>query len=504
MSLPDQPRDAENAGPLAAVDLGSNSFHMVVAEETEGQPTLVDRLRERVGLLEGLQQGGGIDPEVEVRALDCLARFRQRLIGVPSERVRAVGTATFRRVRDQGQFQLRAEEALGQAIEILPGREEARLVFLGVAHSLGHSSGRRLVVDIGGGSTEMIVGERFASELEASLSMGCVSWTERFFNKGKLTTKAFGRAELAARVEMEPVGAQLRALGWAEAVGSSGTILAVSGILKAQGWTDGTITSECLERLTKAMLDVGEASELGFSGLRPDRRPVLAAGLAILRAVFAGLDVESMRPSQGALREGLLYDLLGRLAHDDVRSQAVLAFGTRMRIDEQRAGAVRDAALAIFDQVQGSWSLGPGHRDLLSWAAWLHGVGLAMSYSGYHRHGAYMVAHADLPGFSREDRKRLAALVLSHRRRPKLEVYGPFEGAWQRVLPRLTLLLRVAVRLCRSGGAVPVSIPVAEARAERLQLVFGEGWLEQHPMTQADLAAEVESVRGLGLELAVR
>lgn len=320
MSLPDQPGDVESTGPLAAVDLGSNSFHMVVVEETEGQPTLVDRLRERVGLLEGLRQNGEIEPEVERRALDCLARFRQRLIGLPTERVRAVGTATFRRVRDQGQFQLRAEEALGQAIEILPGREEARLVFLGVAHSLGHSSGRRLVVDIGGGSTEVVVGERFESEVEESLSIGCVSWTERFFKKGKLTAKAFARAELEARVEMEPVGAQLRARGWVEAVGSSGTILAVSGILKAQGWTDGTITSECLERLTQAMLAVGDAAELRLSGLKPDRRPVLAAGVAILRAVFAGLNVESMQPSQGGLREGLLYDLSGRLAHDDVRS----------------------------------------------------------------------------------------------------------------------------------------------------------------------------------------
>jgi exopolyphosphatase/guanosine-5'-triphosphate,3'-diphosphate pyrophosphatase len=485
------------------VDLGSNSFHMVVAEETEGQPNLVDRLRERVGLLEGLEADGGIDPEVEVRALDCLARFRQRLSGLPAERVRAVGTATFRRVRDQGQFQMRAEAALGQAIEILPGREEARLVFLGVAHSLGHSAGRRLVVDIGGGSTEVIIGERFESEAEKSLSMGCVSWTERFFKKGRLTVKAFARAELAARVELEPVSAKLRARGWNQAVGSSGTILAVSGILKAQGWTDGTITSECLERLVQAMLAVGSSDELRFSGLKPDRRPVLAAGVAILRAVFAGLDVESMLPSQGALREGLLYDLLGRLGHDDVRSQAVLAFGARMGIDEARAGGVRAAALALFDQVQGAWSLGPGHRDLLSWAAWLHGVGLAMSYSGYHRHGAYMVAHADLPGFSREDRKRLAALVLSHRRRPKLEAYGPFEGSWQRVLPRLTLLLRVAVRLCRSGAAVPESIPVARAQGVRLQLAFSDGWLDAHPMTESDLEAEVDLVRALGLELDV-
>lgn len=502
--VPGAPNDLGHlaeGGPIAAVDLGSNSFHMIVAESTEGQPTVVDRLRERVGLLEGLEAQGGIDPDVEQRALDCLARFGQRLANVPPERVRSVGTATFREVRDQGRFRMRAEAALGHPIEILPGKEEARLVYLGVAHSLGDDAGRRLVMDIGGGSTEVILGERFESLREHSLSMGCVRWTQRFFRKGKLTAKAIAKAELAARMELEPVVQQLRDLGWSQTVGSSGTILAISEILNAEGWADGTVTQEGLDLLTQTLINAGDVQSLTLTGVKPDRLPVLAGGLVILRALFAGLGIEELTPSNGALREGLLYDLLGRIRHEDVRSRAVLSFASRLGVNEPQASRVMETALALFDQTDKAWSLGPDHRDLLSWAAWLHGVGLAVSFSGYHRHGAYLIEHADLPGFSREDRARLATVVQSHRKRPKLETFANFQGSWRRALPRITLLLRAAIRLRRTNNPTPT--PTAEAAGKHLSLTFPEGWLDDHPMTAADLAKEVELAGGLNLELAV-
>lgn len=488
-------------GSIAAVDLGSNSFHMVVADASDGQPAIVDRLRERVGLLEGLEADGGIDPDIEQRALGTLARFGERLAGIPGERIRAVGTATFRKIRDHGRFRMRAESALGHPIEVLPGKEEARLVYLGVAHSMGDDAGRRLVVDIGGGSTEVIIGERFESIMEQSFSMGCVRWTLEHFKKGKLNAKAFARAELAARVQLEPVVEHIRKTGWSQVVGSSGTILGVSEILKAGGWTDGTITHDGLGRLTSALVQFGDVDQVQLSGLKPDRRAVLAGGLAVLRAVFSGLGIEEMRPSNGALREGLLYDLLGRIRHEDVRSRAVSAFGARMGTDEVHAQTVMNYALGLYDQVDKTWSLGPDHRDLLNWAARLHAVGLAVSYSGYHRHGAYLVEHADLPGFSREGRDRLAILVLSHRRRIKHDGFSAFEGSWRRALPRLAALLRIAVRMCRVRTPEGPPMPIAEAESRSLRLTFPPGWLDEHPMTQADLEEETRLVRGLNLEL---
>jgi len=487
---------------LAAVDLGSNSFKLVVADEVQGVPRYLDVLRERVALAEGLLADGGIESGVAERALACLARFGQRLAGIPPDRVRAVGTATLRKVRKTG-FLRRAEEALGHEIEVLPGREEARLVYLGVAHTLGDDAGRRLVVDIGGASTECVLGERFESVRERSLSMGCVRWSQRFFPDGRVSRRRMEQAELAARLELEPIEKEFRELGWGSCVGSSGTIEAVSEVLQRQGWGAGTITPRGLSKLTRALTDAGSFSAIALDGLKEERRPVIVGGVAVLRGVFAGLGIREMSPSKGALREGLIYDLLGRIHHEDVRMRSVRDFARRFGVDEAHAGRVRTTALELFDFVRQDWSLGPSDRRLLGWAAEAHEVGLAVSWLAHHKHGAYLVQNSDLPGFSQERRDRLAWLLRAHRRRiPPLEFEGATEGTARANL-RLAALLRMAVRLHRNRGASPLPPIAIRTEGKDVVLAFPAGYLARHPLTRAELEDEAALLKEAGLELRV-
>lgn len=484
------------------MDLGSNSFHLVVAQEEAGEVRMVDRLRERVALAEGLEEGGGLSVEVEGRALDCLHRFGQRLGGLPAHRVRAVGTATFRKLRRRG-FREQAEEALGFPIEVLPGQEEARLVYLGVAHTLGDDSGRRLVVDIGGGSTECVLGERFESIHERSLSMGCVRWSLAHFGGGKITARRMARARMAARLQLEPIEEDFRRLGWTSCIGASGTIRATAEILRRQGWGEGPVTREGLARLEEALVEAGHSDELVLEGLDPDRRPVIAGGVAVLSAVFEGFGLESMSISKGALREGLLYDLLGRSHHEDVRARSVREFAERFGVDLEHSQRVERAALGLFDQAAPAWKLEELDRMLLSWAAQLHEVGLSISWPGHQKHGSYLVENADLRGFSRQGRDTLALLVRAHRRRPPLQELDALPKRWRKRVLRTALLLRLAVRLHRGRGAHALPDPVLSVTAGGLELCFPEGWLDAHPMTRADIEEEAELLEPLGLSLSV-
>ena len=305
-----RPRSAKNE--IAAVDLGSNSFHLVVAREEHGQLLVVDRLRERIALGAGLDDSGRLSPEMQARALNCIRRFGQRLQDVPSANVRAVGTNALRVAKNSRGFLARAALALGHPVEVIPGREEARLIYLGVAHSEPEAAGRRLVVDIGGGSTEVIVGERFESLRTESLYMGCVSWTRRYFADGKITAKALKRARIAARLEVQTIARAARSLGWDEALGASGTILAIDSALRAAGRGDRGITESGLEWLCEQAIRAGRTERLQLPGLDPERAEVLPGGISILLALFEGLRGRRMRAAAGALREGVLYDLLGR------------------------------------------------------------------------------------------------------------------------------------------------------------------------------------------------
>jgi len=487
---------------LAAVDLGSNSFHMVVAREVDGRPRIVDRLRDRVALAEGLsEKGGKLAGEVQERALRCLELFQQRLAGIPPDRVRCVGTATLRRIRDGRAFHSLAEQTLGHEIVVLPGVEEARLVYLGVAHALGDDQGTRLVVDIGGGSTECILGERFEAQALDSLSMGCVTWSRRHFADGGLRKKAMEAAKLAARGEFETLERSYRDRGWSSCIGSSGTILAVAEILRRNDWWRDGITAHGLAKLEARIVEAGHVDDLDIDGLKSDRRTVIAGGVAILGALFEALEIECMTTATGALREGLLYDLLGRIHHEDVRSQTVVSFAERCGVHAHQAERVSRTALELFAQVRDAWNLSDDDAQALEWSAKLHEAGMSVAYSGHHKHGAYLLENADLPGFSQEGRQMLAALVREHRRKIDVSYFERLASGQRKRVPKLVALLRVAVRLHRSRGAQELPALTLLAGPSVLRLAFPTGWLAAHALTLADLAVEADHMRALDLTL---
>ncbi len=493
-----QPTEDEN---LAAIDLGSNSFHMIVARRSGDELVVVDRLREMVRLADGLDAQRCLDEAARRRALDCLARFGQRIRHIPAANIRVVGTNTLRSARNAAAFLAEAEQALGADIEIVSGLEEARLIYLGVAHSVA-GKGSRLVVDIGGGSTELIIGEGFESRDMESLYMGCVSMSREFFADGSITEKRLRKAGLAAQVELEPHAARFRSLGWKQAIGASGTIRAVGRVVEAAGWSEEGITPASLEALLEALLRAGRVADIRLDGLGADRAPVFVGGVVVLHAVFEALGIEHMRVSDGALREGLLYDMLGRIHHEDVRDRSVAGLMRRFDADEAQAQRVADTAVDGLRQVAGAWKLkADKHARLLGWAASLAEIGRGIARSQYHKHGAYIIQHADLPGFSRQEQALLAILVRAHRRKFPVDAFAGLPRGRERRARLLAVLLRLSVVLHRSRS--PRALPELELLAadNGLRLVFPQGWLQEHPLTGADLEQEQAYLKAAGFEL---
>jgi exopolyphosphatase / guanosine-5'-triphosphate,3'-diphosphate pyrophosphatase len=476
---------------IAAVDLGSNSFHMIVAQRDNGELKIVDRLREPVRLAGGLDAKQRLTEEAQSRALACLERFGQRVRSLAPGAVRAVGTNTLRKARNGAGFIARAQAALGHPIEIISGVEEARIIYLGVANSLAGNGGRRLVVDIGGGSTELIVGEGFEPLHLESLYMGCVGMSRLYFPDGRIKKDGMRGAELAAALELQPVEEGFRNLGWNAVTGASGTVRAVRDVVVAAGWSESGITPESLQMLRAAMLDSGDVASLKLKGLADDRRPVFPGGVAILIAVFEALGIERMLVADGALREGLLYDLLGRIRHEDVRERAVDAVAARFHVDTRHGRQVEHTARRLLAQVADVWALqDEGPAQMLAWAARLHEIGLVIAHSQYHKHGAYLLANSDLPGFSRRDQALLAALVRGHRRKLRLSEFEAVPEWIRQSALRLCVLLRLAVLLHRGRSQLrlpPVTLTVTKSG---LHLHFPDGWLDEHPLTRADLELE--------------
>jgi exopolyphosphatase/guanosine-5'-triphosphate,3'-diphosphate pyrophosphatase len=498
--------EQERKGPttVAAVDLGSNSFHMIIGRLHEHDLHIVDRLKEPVRLAEGLDEEGLLSEESQARCLACLERFGQRLAGLPKRYVRAVGTNTLRRAANARAFALRARKALGHPIEVIPGQEEARLIYLGMAHSHAPGALQRMVVDIGGGSTEIIVGEGFEVLTAHSLYMGCVSYSRRFFPDGAIGREAFRRAETAASLELRPIRERLRRMGWKAGLGTSGTVNAVAGLLQTNDLGGPEVTPGGMKRLRKLLVQAGHTERLGELGVRPDRAPVLPGGLAILIAVFRSLGIESLFPSSGALREGVLYDLLGRIRHEDVRDRTIRRLVSQYRADLAQATRVERTARGLLEQVEGELGDDGEHaRRVLRWAARLHEIGLTVSHTGHHKHGAYLVLHSDMPGFSRDDQRLLAALIRGHRRklsRGALEeiVQGRLELAL-----RLCVLLRLAVLMTRSRSLETIPLLRVSKGWKKIQLEFSEGWLAEHPLTLADVEAEAAFLKPAGIKLVV-
>lgn len=487
---------------LAAVDLGSNSFHMLVVRPGDGELQVLDRLREMVQLGAGLDARSELSEQAQARALACLERFGQRLRALPASRVRVVGTNTLRKARNARAFIADAERALGHPIEVISGIEEARLIYLGVSHSVADSDGRRLVVDIGGGSTELIIGEGFEPVRMESLYMGCVSMSREFFGDGVIDRTRLRRARTAAHLELESLAQAFRATGWQQAVGASGTARAIARVLQGQGWCEEGICASGLKSLRRALLEAGHVQRLSLKGLSQERAPVFPGGVAILSSVFEALGIDHMLPAEGALREGVIYDLLGRIAHEDVRERSVAAVCQRYQVDAAHAARVEATARACLDQVAHAWALDdPEDARMLVWAARMHEIGLAIAHSQFHKHGAYLAEHSDMPGFSREQQRLLAILIRGHRRKFPGAALGALPAERAETAARLCVLLRLSALLHRSRSPAPLPALCLRVRGRELEAAFPPGWLADHALTAADLAQEADYLGAAGFGL---
>ncbi len=490
---------------LAAVDLGSNSFHMIIARLRDGHFQVVDRLREMVQLRAGLDKDNYLSLEAQERALACLERFGERIRHLPFGDVRVVGTNTLRIAHNSRRFLRQARLALGHPIEIVTGEEEARLIYLGVAHALAFDSNRRLVMDIGGGSTEFIIGEGFQGRMRESLEMGCVSYSQKYFADGLTTASSMQRAMLAAARQIRTIQRPYRQAGWSEAIGASGTIRCVANICKEQGWADdGVITADALQKMVQHLIDAGSVDAAGLQGLSEERSKVITGGLCILAAAFDRLGIDKMTVSDGALREGLLYDLLGRIQHDDERDRTVVALARRYDVDEAHAERVSVMATQLFEQVAREWKL--DYEELLhrlQWACKLHEVGLAISHHQFHKHSAYLVGHSDLPGFSREEQQVLSVMVRGQRRSFPKKHIKKLPDELQLSTERLTVLLRLAMVFNRGRSERADTYLKLRIEGKKLILTLPQDWLKEHPLTEADLAHEAEHLKKIDLKLLV-
>ena len=475
---------------LAVVDLGSNSFRLQIGRLVDGQVYPLDSLKESVRLAAGLDAAKRLDADAQQRALAALRRFGERLRGFAPTAVRAVATNTLRVAKNVGDFLPLAEQALGFPIEVIGGREEARLVYAGATHSLPAADHRRLVVDVGGGSTEFIIGRQLEPQLMESLYMGCVSYSLRFFPDGQVDKKRFRDAQLAAAQEISAIARSYRRSGWNEAIATSGSAHAIARLIelnRLDPGSAGAITRNGLETLRALMIRAGSAAAMALDGLPSDRLPVLAGGLAILCAVCSELSIERLDYASGALRLGVFHDLLGRAHHRDLREATVRQFMRRYQVDGGQAQRVESTALRLLGQLCAADSPAD-ENDLrfLRWAARLHEVGISIAHSGHHKHGAYILSLADMPGFSKPDQARLAQLVLGQRGKlEKLAAVGGGNASWRSIF-----CLRLALVLHRSRDDIaPPDFRFSHERgAYRLDLPAG--WLAANPLSASVLADE--------------
>jgi exopolyphosphatase/guanosine-5'-triphosphate,3'-diphosphate pyrophosphatase len=493
---------------LAAIDLGSNSFHLQIGRVVGEQIYLLDSLREPVRLGGGMTRDRRLDRATQMRALEALGKFGERLRGFPRGAVRAVGTNALRVARNADQFLAEAREVLGFPIEVVFGREEARLIYLGVAHSLPPSPEPRLVMDIGGGSTEFVIGTGLEPQLMESISMGSVSWSLRFFPDGRMDKAAFKQAEVSAANEMQRIVKTYRRAGWKQAVGSSGTAKSIAWILAMNGHNpgeasqrEGIITREGLDKLRSLLIKTGDLDRLEMEGLRTERIAILPGGLAIMKAALEELGVDELEVSDGALRQGVLYDLLGRVTHHDMREVTVTEFCRRYHVDAAQARRVAELAIEIHAQLTPN-SNGTGEAEalLLTFAASLHEIGITIAHAGYHKHSAYILSQADMPGFSRDEQARLARLVLAHRGKlSKIEGLPAHSPDWAMIFA-----LRLAALLYLSRGDISLPPLACKTTDAGYQVALPRSWLEEHPLTEAALQEEAGEWRTQGIRMEVR
>ena len=477
---------------LAVVDLGSNSFRLEIGRVEGDQIFRLDTWRETIRLGAGMDEKGRLTSAARRAALACLTRFRERLSGLHPSAVRAVATNTFRVAKNAATFLPQAEAALGFPIDIIAGHEEARLIYLGVAHVLPPSAAPRLVIDIGGGSTEFIIGRGLVPERLESLKLGCVNISQRFFPGGVLRADAFTAAETHARAEIEAIAQEFGREHWHEAYASSGTALALAAILEENGLSAGGITPDGLSRLRKRMVGAGNMARLSLEGVKPERAPVLPGGFAIMAAAMMELSVTRLNPVGGALRLGALYDLLGRTGQRDSRVATVDRFIERYHVD--RVHALRVAAMAKALYLKAAPHPDPAIAQRVEWAGLLHEIGYTVSHIGYHRHGAYILENADMPGFSAQEQRQLALLVQGCR--GGLSKMEPMLNDTQTIAQLLALRLAVIFHHARRAIDAP-RIRLSAGRT--IHFGVSATWLKHHPLTLHLLTKEREEWAALGV-----
>ncbi|WP_296403322.1 exopolyphosphatase [Psychrobacter sp.] len=489
---------------MAAIDIGSNSFHLAIARLDHGEVRKVASMSEKVQLAAGLDENRHLSEEAQQRGLDCLARFMGRLDSVSADRLRIVATNALRQARNADEFIRRANAILPKPIEIIAGREEARLIYLGVSHT-NESIDKRLVIDIGGGSTEFIIGQEFDPLLTESLQMGCVAYSKRFFESGDITEDAFNEAIADARKEILRISTTYQKTGWTSVVGSSGTIKAVRNVLVAQGWADDQerITYQGVRNLQKLLLKIGRVEDIDLEGVKEHRKAVFPAGVSVLLAAMKVLGIDTMTYSDGALREGVMYDMLGRFASEDVRDRSVQALVERYSVDKRQAKRVVKTCERLFEKTHEALDLSSDDNDLLRRTAYLHEIGLAISHSGYHHHSAYLLEFSDIPGFSQVDQVRMAQLARNHRRKLKSEMLEQVQDIGGRKLVYLCLLLRLAVLVHRSRNDHDKSdLQLNILDVDNWQVIV-ESDFEEHALLVFDLQDDIAQFKKWGVDLTV-
>ncbi|MDN0073849.1 exopolyphosphatase [Crenobacter sp. SG2303] len=485
---------------LATVDLGSNSFRLQVSRVLDDQLYTLDTLKETVRLGAGLTEDKFLDDDTQERALACLARFGERLRGLERGQVRVVGTNTLRVAKNAPAFIAQAEALLGFPIEIIAGREEARLIYLGAAHSLPATREKRLVVDIGGGSTEFIIGTLYKSQVTESLPLGCVTYSLRYFRDGKLTQSAFQDAVLAARSEVQRIAADYRREGWQLAVGTSGTARSLRDVLEINDYSSTDITLAGMERLRDELIKLGSIKKsTSLNGLKSDRAPVLPGGLAVMIALFEELGIERMTVADGALRDGVLYDLMGRQRERDMRDTTVTQFKRRYHVDLEQANRVQTLAERFYLMVAGE-DVDQNHLKRVLWAARLHEIGLTIAHTAYHKHSAYILQNADMPGFSKHEQTVLSTIVVGHRGdMGKMLDLVTDPALWQAVV---SLRLAALFYRRRQDIELPGSLGL-KANSHGFTLCLDTDWLSTNPLTASAFKLEVSQWRKIGFALEI-
>ncbi|GAB1260142.1 Ppx/GppA phosphatase family protein [Aurantivibrio plasticivorans] len=483
-----------------ALDLGSNSFHMLVARYLSGKLEVIDRHREGIRLAEGLRKDGTLAKKTINEALMALERFAERIRSIPNRHVRVVGTNTLRAARNADIFLEKAELILQCPIDIITGIEEARLVYFGVANDFDPDAKRRLVIDIGGGSTELICGDTQPNTME-SLHMGCVSYTQRFFPEGKFNKKSYRKAKIAAQAEVQAVANAFLDNPWQEAVGASGTIKAVEAVLEAMGCADShAITREGLDQLVERLMQFTTIDEFSVPGLNEERKKVFAGGLAVLDGVFTELGMQELHVSNYAIREGVILDMVGLDHERDVRSDTVRFLQQQYRVDQKHAERVKHFAFLLLEQTATDFDEEYIHlKKLLGWAIDLHEIGISIAHSSYHKHSAYLLLHSNMAGFSKQEQKMLSFIVLNHRRKLRTmeQTYG-FEPDW-----RLVQIVRLACLFNRRREDIDTNGIAIRFSSEGAKLALPKDWLERNPLTKAALRDEqaYQSAQSNNLEL---